>query len=496
MTDPADAPAPLPARSAEAQQATAARTRREADSMGAVEVPADALWGAQTQRSLEFFTIGHDLMPREMIEAYALVKQACAEANATQSRLPAAKRDLIARVCGELASGKFNDMFPVHVWMTGSGTQFNMNVNEVIANRASQLSGAPLGSKKPLHPNDDVNMSQSTNDTFPAAMHVATVLAADRHLLPALRALQASLQRKADQWRDVVKVGRTHLQDAVPVTLGQEWEGYAGMLAEHIPRIEAARDGLLALPLGGTALGTGVNTAPGFDRLACAALARLSGGNFTHAGNKFALMGAHDALVAFSAALRGLAASLNKIANDIRLLACGPRAGLGELHLPENEPGSSIMPGKVNPTQAEALTMLCLQVMANDTAVVMGNSAGMLDMNAYKPLMIHNITQSLTLLHDGMENFRKFLVEGTQPDEAHLGAVLDHSLIMVTALSPVIGYDRAAQVAHHALTHHMSPRDSVEALGFMTGEAYDRVAEPRLMLQPNLKACPAKGQGE
>lgn len=462
--------------------------RLDYDSMGAVAVPENVLWGAQTQRSLTYFSIGNERIPREMIGAYALVKRACADANARHGRLSPEKRDLIRAVCQELERGDHDDMFPLHVWMTGSGTQFNMNVNEVIANRASQMTGQPLGSKTPLHPNDDVNMAQSTNDTFPAAMNVAAALTAHRKLLPALTALRDALARKAEAWKNIAKVGRTHLQDAVPITLGQEWHGYVGMLDENISRLEAAQDGLLALPLGGTALGTGVNTEPGFDEAACAAIAQSTGLNFTHSANKFALMGAHDALSAFSGALRVLAGSLFKIANDIRLLACGPRAGFGELHLPENEPGSSIMPGKINPTQAEAMTMLCLQVMGNDVTVGMGGASGMLDMNVYKPLMIYNVMQSLTLLHDGMENFRKFLIEGTVPDEKKLKDTLDRSLIMVTALSPAIGYDKAAQVAHYALDRHLSPREAVVELGFMTGEDYDRVAEPTLMLHPNIKS--------
>nr|WP_240810615.1 class II fumarate hydratase [Formicincola oecophyllae] len=454
--------------------------------MGAVAVPASALWGAQTQRALHHFNIGREKMPLEMIKAYAVVKRAAATANGASGRLAPEKRQLVEQVCDELLAGQHEAMFPLPVWMTGSGTQYNMNVNEVIANRASQLTGQPLGSKRPLHPNDDVNMAQSTNDTFPAAIHVAVATALSARLLPALRALQSAMAAKASAWGDVVKVGRTHLQDAVPITLGQEWHGYTGMLEDQAKRLEQALAGLMALPLGGTALGTGASTQEGFDRRICAEVARLTGLAFHAAPNKFALMGAHDALVACSAALRGLAASLFKIASDVRLLACGPRAGLGELALPANEPGSSIMPGKVNPTQAEAMTMLCLQVMGNDAAIAMGGAGGMLDMNAYKPLMAHGLLQSLRLLADGMGSFRRFLVEGVEPNRARIKQALEHSLIMVTALAPVIGYDKAAQVAHHALENNQSPRQAVLELGFMDEAAFERVADPRLMLRPNV----------
>lgn len=465
--------------------------RTETDGLGPIDVPQDALWGAQTQRSLRYFSIGRELIPHEMIEAYAILKRACATANAASGRLTVERADLITRICDEIMSGMHDRMFPLHVWMTGSGTQFNMNVNEVIANRASQITGHPLGSKNPLHPNDHVNMAQSTNDTFPSAMYIASALATHRRLLPALQRIRNAIAQKAAKWAHIVKVGRTHLQDAVPITLGQEWEGYVGMLDENIQRLEQARDGLLPLALGGTALGTGVNTDPQFATRACAEIARLTSLNFTSGENKFALHGAHDALVHLSGCLRTLAGSLFKIANDIRLLACGPRAGLGELNLPINEPGSSIMPGKINPTQAEALTMLCLQVMGNDVVVGMGGASGMLDMNAYKPLMIQNIMQSLTLLHDGMENFRSFLIEGTTANEEHIRQQLDHSLVLVTALSPSIGYDKASQVAHHAVKNGLSPRQSALDLGFMTGEEYDKVADPTLMLQPNI--TPPKG---
>lgn len=463
--------------------------RVETDGMGDIEVPGEALWGAQTQRSLKYFSIGHELMPQEMIEAYGIVKRACATANKAQGRLSSVKCDLILTICDEIMSGLHDRMFPLHVWMTGSGTQFNMNINEVIANRASQITGQTPGSKKPLHPNDDVNMSQSTNDTFPTAMHIATALKLHRTLLPGLHRFHTVLVQKAHLWKDIVKVGRTHLQDAVPITLGQEWQGYAGLIEDNIRRLEQARDGLFPLALGGTALGTGLNTESGFAEKACTEIARLTRLGFVNGKNKFALQTAHDALVHVSSCLRILAGSLLKIANDIRLLACGPRAGLGELILPANEPGSSIMPGKINPTQAEAMSMVCLQVMGNDVAVSMGGSGGMLDMNAFKPLIIHNIMQSLTLLHDSMENFRQFCIEGIMVNEARIKEEFDHSLVLVTALSPAIGYDRASQIAHYATEHGLSPRQSALDLGFMTGEEFDHIADPRTMLAP----IPASG---
>ncbi|UMM64454.1 class II fumarate hydratase [Aristophania vespae] len=461
--------------------------RIETDGLGEIQVPENVLWGAQTQRSLHYFSIGRELIPHEMIEAYAILKRSCALANASSGRLSQEKCDLIVRICDEIIKGQHDQMFPLHVWMTGSGTQFNMNVNEVIANRASQITGQPLGSKKPLHPNDDVNMAQSTNDNFPSAMYIASALAVHRKLLPALDRFENSIEQKSQEWSDIVKVGRTHLQDAVPITLGQEWHGYVGMLKDNKERLQQALRGIFALALGGTALGTGVNTEAGYAEKACQEIAHYTKLDFHSGNNKFALQGAHDGLVHLSGCLRTLAGSLFKIANDIRLLACGPRAGLGELTLPTNEPGSSIMPGKINPTQAEALTMLCLQVMSNDVAVGMGGAGGMLDMNAYKPLIIQNIMQSLTLLHDGMENFRKFLIEGTTANKDHIKQALDHSLVLVTALSPIIGYDKASQVAHHAVEHGLSPREAALELGFIDGATYDKVADPRLMLKPNIK---------
>src|SRR5438105_6095564 len=370
-------------------------TRVETDSLGKVDVPADKLWGAQTQRSLEHFSIGDDLIPREMIPAYGIIKKAAALVNHKAGRLTETQKDLIVRVCDEILKGQHLDMFPLHVWMTGSGTQFNMNVNEVIANRCSQIAGQPLGSHKPVHPNDHVNMSMSSNDSFPTAMNVAAALGVKQRLMPAVQALSDALDAKAGAWADVVKIGRTHLQDATPLTLGQEFSGYVGMLEDDLERLELALRGVYRLALGGTAVGTGLNAAPGFDREVAAQLAGLTDLPFVTAPNKFTAQGAHDDLVQLSATLKTLAVSLYKIANDIRLLSCGPRAGFAELNIPANEPGSSIMPGKVNPTQCEALAMIAVQVMANDMSVTVGGASGYLEMNVYKPLLIVNVTKSV-----------------------------------------------------------------------------------------------------
>ncbi len=452
--------------------------RMETDSLGEVRVPADRLWGAQTQRSLDYFRIGAELMPREMIAAYAILKRAAASANHAGGRLGDEPFRLIAQVCDEILQGRHDAMFPLHVWMTGSGTQFNMNVNEVIANRASELAGEALGSKRPVHPNDHVNMAQSTNDTFPSAMHVAAATAVKTRLLPAISALERAIAAKADAWRDIVKVGRTHLQDATPITLGQEWSGYAAMLADDIERIDAALPGVYRLALGGTAVGTGVNAPPGFAEAATAEIARLTGLPFVPAPNRFAAQGAHDALVHLSGALRTLAVSLLKIAHDIRLLASGPRAGFAELELPANEPGSSIMPGKVNPTQAEALAMIAVQVMANDVAVGFGGAAGELEMNVMKPLIIHNVAQSIAILADGAGNFRRFLIEGTEPNRKKLADDAGRSLMLATALTPTIGYDRAAEIAHHAARHDLSLKEAALRLGFVTEAEFDRLVDP------------------
>ena len=458
--------------------------RREADSLGEVQVPADKLWGAQTQRSLEHFSIGKDLIPSEMIHAYAILKKAAANANHSGGRLADDTHRLIVAVADEILAGQHREMFPLHVWMTGSGTQFNMNVNEVMSNRACQLASTELGSKAPVHPNDHVNMSQSSNDSFPSAMYIAAAIGVRERLVPALHALHDAIAAKATEWRDIVKIGRTHMQDATPITLGQEWSGYAGMLEDNLGRLDDALGDVYRLALGGTAVGTGINAAPGFAEAAAAEIAGLTGLPFVSAPNKFTVQGSHDALVQLSGTLRTLAASLYKIANDIRLMSCGPRAGFAELVIPENEPGSSIMPGKVNPTQAEALTMIAVQVMANDVAVGFGGAGGYLEMNVYKPLIIFNITHSITLLTDGCTNFRRFLIEGTKPNLKKIQEYVDRSLMLVTALAPVIGYDKASKIAHHAMDHDLTLKAAALDLGYVTEAEFDRVVDPAKMVHP------------
>lgn len=461
-----------------------ADVRKETDSLGEVSVPGDKLWGAQTQRSLEHFSIGKDLMPREMITAYATLKKACANANHAGKRLDDTAHKLILQTCDEILAGQHHDMFPLHVWMTGSGTQFNMNVNEVISNRCCQIAGTPLGSKKPVHPNDHVNMSQSSNDSFPSTMYIAAAVNTKERLLPSLKALHDAIDAKAKEWESIVKIGRTHMQDATPITLGQEWSGYAGMLADNICRIEDSLKDVYKLALGGTAVGTGINAAPGFAEAAAAEIAKLTKLPFVTAPNKFTVQGAHDALVQLSGAFRTLAVSLYKIANDIRLMSCGPRAGFAELHIPENEPGSSIMPGKVNPTQCEALTMIAVQVMANDVAVGFGGASGYLEMNVYKPVMIYNITHSITLMTDGCANFRKFLVEGTKPNVKKIKEYVDRSLMLVTALAPVIGYDKASKIAHYAIDNDLTLKEAALKLGYVSEAEFDKVVDPSKMVHP------------
>ncbi|MGO9818152.1 MAG: class II fumarate hydratase [Acidocella sp.] len=458
--------------------------RRETDSLGVVEVPADKLWGAQTQRSLEHFSIGKDLIPREMITAYATLKKAAANANHAGGQLDDLVHGLIVQACDEIQAGQHHDMFPLHVWMTGSGTQFNMNVNEVVSNRSCQLAGTAMGSKTPVHPNDHVNMSQSSNDTFPSAMSIAAAVNVKERLLPAVAWLRDAIAAKAEEWKDIVKIGRTHMQDATPITLGQEWSGYEGMLSDNIERTEDALKGVYRLALGGTAVGTGINAAPGFAEAVAAEIAKLTGLPFVSAPNKFTVQGAHDALVQLSGTFRTLAVSLYKIGNDIRLMSCGPRAGFAELVIPENEPGSSIMPGKVNPTQAEALTMICVQVMANDVAVGFGGASGYLEMNVYKPLMIFNIMHSITIMADGCTNFRKFLIEGTRPNLTKIKEYVDRSLMLVTALAPVIGYDNASKIAHYALDNGLTLKAAALQLGFVTEAEFDRVVDPVKMVRP------------
>jgi fumarate hydratase class II len=458
--------------------------RKETDSLGEVDVAADKLWGAQTQRSLEHFSIGKDLIPREMITAYAILKKGAANANYAGKRLDEERHSLIVQACDEILAGQHHDMFPLHVWMTGSGTQFNMNVNEVISNRCSQIAGTPLGSKTPVHPNDHVNMSQSSNDSFPSAMYIAAAVNVKERLIPAVKQLRDAIAAKVKGWDAIVKIGRTHMQDATPLTLGQEWSGYEGVLTDELDRIEDTLKGVYRLALGGTAVGTGINSAPGFAEAAAAEIAKITNLPFTTAPNKFTVQGAHDALVQLSGTLRTLAVSLYKIANDIRLMSCGPRAGFAELRIPENEPGSSIMPGKVNPTQAEALTMIAVQVMANDVAVGFGGAGGYLEMNVYKPLIIFNITHSITIMTDGCTNFRKFLVEGTQPNLKKIKEYVERSLMLVTALSPVIGYDKASKIAHYAMDNDLTLKAAALKLGLVSEDEFNRVVDPAKMVKP------------
>jgi fumarate hydratase class II len=459
--------------------------RKETDSLGVVEVPESKLWGAQTQRSLEHFSIGQDLIPREMISAYAILKKAAAIVNREGGRLDDRRCQLIVQTCDEILAGQHHDMFPLHVWMTGSGTQFNMNVNEVISNRCAQLAGTALGSHTPVHPNDHVNMAQSSNDSFPSAMCIAAAINVKQRLVPAVTRLRDAIDAKATAWDDIIKIGRTHMQDATPLTLGQEWSGYVGMLSDNLDRIDSVLDGVYRLALGGTAVGTGINSAPGFAEGAAAEIAKLTSLPFVTAPNKFTVQGAHDALVQLSGTLRTLAVSLYKIANDIRLMSCGPRAGFAELEIPENEPGSSIMPGKVNPTQCEALAMIAVQVMANDVAVGFGGAGGYLEMNVYKPLMIYNISHSITIMTDGCTNFRKFLIEGTKPNLKTIGRFVERSLMLVTALSPVIGYDKASKIAHYAMDNDLTLKEAALKLGFVSETEFDQVVDPRKMVNPH-----------
>ncbi|MBN8182818.1 class II fumarate hydratase [Roseibium aggregatum] len=460
--------------------------RTESDSIGEIDVPEDKYWGAQTQRSLKYFSIGSDLMPIELVHAYGVLKKAAALANEELGLLDADLARLIVQAADEVIDGKLDDHFPLHVWMTGSGTQTNMNVNEVISNRAIALTGGVPGSKDPVHPNDHVNLSQSSNDSFPAAMHMAAALQVTHRLLPGVQMLHRSLQDKADAWDDIIKIGRTHMQDATPLTLGQEFSGYAEMLRQDIERISFALKDVYGLALGGTAVGTGINAHPLFAELSATRIAELTDLPFYTAPNKFAVQGAHDALVMLSGALKTLSVSLFKIANDIRLLSCGPRCGFFELKIPANEPGSSIMPGKVNPTQCEALAMVAAQVMGNDVVVGIGGASGYLEMNVYKPLMINAILQSVKIMGDGCTNFSLFLVEGMEPNEKRIREFLDQSLMLVTALSPVIGYDKASHAAHYAFEHDLTLKQACLDLEFVSAEEFDRVVDPAKMVQPSL----------
>ena len=458
--------------------------RTETDSMGAIEIPANRYYGAQTARSLQNFRIGGERFPRELIRALGVLKKAAAQVNADLDVLPRDKAELIVRAADEVIDGRLDEHFPLVVWQTGSGTQTNMNVNEVIANRAIELAGGKIGSKHPVHPNDDVNRGQSSNDSFPTAMHIAAAEQIVHHLLPAVRALRDTLAEKSSAFDEIVKIGRTHLMDAVPLTLGQEFSAYAAQLGNGLTRLESSLDGLYDLALGGTAVGTGLNAHPEFAERAAAALSELCGLPFRSAPNKFEALAAHDAIVFASGALKTLAASLMKIANDVRWLASGPRCGIGELRLPANEPGSSIMPGKVNPTQAEALTMACAQVMGNDVAINVGGMSGNFELNVYKPLMIFNLLNSIRLLGDACRSFDEHCAAGIEANREVIARHLRNSLMLVTALNPHVGYDRAAEIAKKAFAEGTTLREAAVALGYLDGEQFDRIVRPADMTGP------------
>lgn len=456
--------------------------RPEFDSMGTVTVPAERYWGAQTQRSLQHFSIGRDRMPIEVYRAYGVVKKAAALVNREAGRLSEVKSKVIVQAADEIITGLLDEEFPLFVWQTGSGTQSNMNVNEVISNRAIQLLGGVLGSQHPVGPNDDVNMAQSSNDSFPAAMHIAALTEIDERLLPRLRALHAEIALKSRKWMGVVKIGRTHLEDAVPLTVGQEWSGYAAQLEACIAEVEHSRQGLLHLALGGTAVGTGLNAPTGFSDHVAEKIAELTGKKFVTAPNKFEAQGSLDAMVRAHAALRGIAVALMKIANDMRWLASGPRTGFAELILPSNEPGSSIMPGKVNPTQCEAMVMISIQVLGDDAAVAFAGSQGNFELNAMRPIIINNFLHSARILGDGMDHFRRFSVEGTTLNEKRIASYVDESLMLVTALSPVIGYQNAAHIAETALAKDQTLREAALASGKVTAEQFDAVVVPAALV--------------
>src|SRR5271169_432038 len=459
-------------------------TRTESDSMGKMEVPVDRYYGAQTARSLIHFAIGKDTMPPELIRAFGILKKAAALVNQDLGKLPADKTTLITQAADEVIAGKLNDHFPLRIWQTGSGTQTNMNVNEVISNRAIEIAGGAMGSKKPIHPNDDVNMSQSSNDTFPAAMHIAAATETRQRLLPAVKKLRDALDAKAKEFAGIVKVGRTHLQDATPLTVGQEFSGYVNLLDRDGGRIAMALDGLYDLAIGGTAVGTGLNAHPEFAERAAKKIAELTGLPFRSHPNKFAALSAHDELVFASGALKTLAASLMKIANDIRWLASGPRAGFGELTLPENEPGSSIMPGKVNPTQSEAMTMVAAQVMGNDATIGFAGSQGNFELNVFKPVIIHNFLNSVRLLTDACRSFTDHCVQGMELDRQRIEQYVKNSLMLVTALNPKIGYDKAAEIAKKAHHERISLREAALKLGYLTEKEFDELIRPEKMTRP------------
>jgi fumarate hydratase, class II len=458
--------------------------RTETDSMGAIDVPADHYWGAQTARSLHHFPIGDDRMPTPLIRAFGILKDASAQVNADLGKMPADKAELIMAAAREVADGRLDGEFPLSVWQTGSGTQTNMNANEVIANRAIEIAGGKLGSKDPVHPNDDVNMSQSSNDTFPTAMHIAAAEEITNRLIPSIRRLRDALAAKESEFEDITKIGRTHLMDAVPLTLGQEFSGYVSQLDSDLVRIDLSLGDLYELALGGSAVGTGLNTHPEFGERVAAAIAERTGLPFVTAPNKFSALAAHDALVAMSGTLRVLAISLIKIADDVRWLGSGPRSGLGELVLPENEPGSSIMPGKVNPTQAEAMIMVCIQVFGNDSAVAMAGARGNLELNVNKPVIARNVLHSIELLADVAGTFTEFCVVGIEPNVGRIRAHVEDSLMLVTALTPSIGYDKAAEVAKKAHREGTSLRQAALALGYLSAEEFDRTVRPESMTHP------------
>ena len=458
------------------------KSRIEFDSMGQVMVPADRLWGAQTQRSLIHFSIGNDHMPVEVYHAYGIVKKAAALVNARSGRLPQEKADLIVKAADEVIAGKLDEDFPLYVWQTGSGTQSNMNVNEVISNRAIQMVKGTLGTQEPVHPNDHVNMSQSSNDTFPTAMHLAAVKEIRETLLPKAGALTTAIEDKANQWKHIVKIGRTHLEDAVPLTVGQEWSGYATQMRDSLARVEQSLTELYKLAAGGTAVGTGLNSPVNFDVDMATEIATLTTYPFITAPNKFAAQGSLDAIVAAHAALRGVAVSLMKIANDMRWLASGPRCGIGELILPANEPGSSIMPGKVNPTQCEAMVMICIQVIGDDAAVAFAGSQGNFELNAMRPILINNFLHSARILADGCEKLRIFSVQGTQVDEKKVAEYVKNSLMLVTALSPVIGYDKASEIAHNAQREGSTLLEAAIKSGYIDEKRFDEVVDPSKMI--------------
>jgi fumarate hydratase class II len=470
--------------------------RREFDSLGDVEVPADRYWGAQTQRSLEHFNIGHDRMPKEVYHAYGYVKKAAAIVNTRARRMPEWKGKLIQRVCDEVIGGELDEDFPLYVWQTGSGTQSNMNVNEVVSNRCIQLVGGKLGSQEPVHPNDHVNMGQSSNDTFPTAMHIAAYTMATHKTIPALRRLRDAIERKSRKWDDVVKIGRTHLEDAVPLTVGQEWSGYVGAVDDAIAEVEHASRGLLKLAMGGTAVGTGLNAPAGFGEEVAAEIASMTDTPFATAGNKFTAQGTLDRMVRAHAGLKAAAVTLFKIANDLRWLGSGPRTGIHELLFPENEPGSSIMPGKVNPTQAEAMLMVCIQVISSDVAMTIGGQEGNFELNAFRPILINNYLHSALIMADMCDHLREFMIEGTKLNEPKLKQNIDNSVQMVTALSPIIGYDKASVISYYAINNDLTLKQAALDNG-VSEELYDRVVNPLALTKGGSADLPGTpGDGE